>query len=193
MTSEEALPITTERLILRRFADGDLEAFLGYRSDPQVARYQSWSEIDTDQARAFIRGQQAVPFAAHGEWFQIAIADVSGGRLLGDVGVCVRSSGTVAEIGFTLARQSQGHGIAFEAVIRVLRLVFETTRVECIVAITDLRNIASMRLLLRLGFSQTKIESAPFKGETCDEATYSLRKADWRRLNDGRTRPTNAR
>ena len=179
--NEEQLPIATQRLILRRFDDSDLEAFIAYRGDPQVARHQSWSEIDTDQARAFIRGQQAIAFVAPYEWFQIAIADFSNGRLLGDVGVCVRATGTVAEIGFTLARQSQGRGIAFEAVSRVLTLIFEATRVESVEAITDLRNIASMRLLTRLGFSQTKIESARFKGETCDEATYELRKADWRR------------
>jgi RimJ/RimL family protein N-acetyltransferase len=34
--------ITTERLLLRRFHADDLEAFVGYRSDPEVARYQSW-------------------------------------------------------------------------------------------------------------------------------------------------------
>lgn len=183
--SEEELPVATKRLILRRFEDGDLEAFVDYRRDSQVARYQSWSEVDTEQARSFIRGQHAVPFAAPSEWFQIAIADVSKNRLLGDVGVCVRSKGTLAEIGFTLARQSQGRGIAFEAIQRVLRLIFETTRVESIEAITDLRNIASMRLLSRLGFSQIKVESARFKGVTCDEATYELRKADWGRLSDG--------
>ena len=83
------------------------------------------------------------------------------------------------------ARQSQGRGMVFEAVHRVLKLVFETTRVESIEATTDLRSIASLRLLSRLGFSQIKIESARFKGETCDEATYELRKADWRRPNGG--------
>jgi RimJ/RimL family protein N-acetyltransferase len=181
--SKEKLPIVTKRLILRRFEDLDLEEFVNYHCDPQVARYQSWSEIDTEQAQSFIRGQRAVPFAAPSEWFQIAIADVSNNRLLGDVGVCVRATGTVAEIGFTLARRSQGRGIAFEAVSRVLRLIFEATPVECVEASTDLRNAASMRLLMRLGFNQVKIESARFKGETCEEATYELRQADWRQLN----------
>jgi RimJ/RimL family protein N-acetyltransferase len=181
----EVLPITTKRLVLRRFEDGDFEALADYRRDPQVARYQSWSEMDADLALAFIRGQQAIAFPAPGEWFQIAIAEVSSNRLLGDVGVCVRSVGTLAEIGFTLARECQGRGIALEAVQCVLRLIFETTRVESVIAITDLRNTGSMRLLSRLGFRQVRIESAQFKGETCDEATYELRKADWRLLHDG--------
>jgi len=34
--------IVTERLRLRPFERDDLEAFVAYRSDPEVARYQSW-------------------------------------------------------------------------------------------------------------------------------------------------------
>ena len=34
--------LETSRLVLRRFAPGDEAAFAAYRSDPEVARYQSW-------------------------------------------------------------------------------------------------------------------------------------------------------
>jgi len=34
--------IVTERLSLRPFRVDDLAAFVAYRSDPEVARYQSW-------------------------------------------------------------------------------------------------------------------------------------------------------
>ncbi len=33
------LPFETNRLILRAFQDSDLEPFMAYRSDPDVARY----------------------------------------------------------------------------------------------------------------------------------------------------------
>ena len=36
------LHLETERLILRQFKESDLEAFLAYRNDPEVARYQGW-------------------------------------------------------------------------------------------------------------------------------------------------------
>jgi len=35
--------LPAERLVLRRFRRADLPAFVGYRSDPAVARYQRWS------------------------------------------------------------------------------------------------------------------------------------------------------
>src|SRR5215217_805361 len=34
--------VRTERLVLRRFSSADAEAFAAYRSDPEVARFQSW-------------------------------------------------------------------------------------------------------------------------------------------------------
>lgn len=34
--------VRTERLVLRRFAPEDAAAFAAYRSDPDVARYQSF-------------------------------------------------------------------------------------------------------------------------------------------------------
>ena len=37
-----AVLLTTPRLILRRFRDSDAETFARYRSDPAIARYQSW-------------------------------------------------------------------------------------------------------------------------------------------------------
>jgi len=38
----DGLPVVTERLIVRRFDGADVAAFAAYRSDPGVARYQSW-------------------------------------------------------------------------------------------------------------------------------------------------------
>jgi RimJ/RimL family protein N-acetyltransferase len=44
--------ITTERLALRRFRAADAEALAAYRSDPDVARYQSWTPpVTIERAR----------------------------------------------------------------------------------------------------------------------------------------------
>ena len=47
--------IETARLRLRRFAEADLPAFIAYRNDPDVARYQSWEGISEAEAVAFVR------------------------------------------------------------------------------------------------------------------------------------------
>ncbi len=48
------LPIETARLRLRQFAPQDIEAFLAYRNDPDVARYQGWEATSRQEAEDFI-------------------------------------------------------------------------------------------------------------------------------------------
>ena len=172
-------PIVTNRLILRRLKDDDLPAFEAYRSDPEVARFQSWSSPEQEPI-AFIRQQQGAQFAAAGHWFQIAIALRDSNLLIGDIGVCVRAGEPKsAEIGFTLSREYQGRGLATEAVRRVMKLVFEHADVERIEAVTDTRNIPSIRLLGRLGMHVEKAERTFFKGEPCDESTFVISRREW--------------
>lgn len=52
----------TDRLTLRRFTPADAERFAAYRSDPQVARFQSW-EAPLPLADA----QRTVERFAHGD------------------------------------------------------------------------------------------------------------------------------
>ncbi len=42
MFDPSAVEIQTDRLLLRRFGHADLDAFVAYRSDGSVARFQSW-------------------------------------------------------------------------------------------------------------------------------------------------------
>lgn len=175
----EFFPIVTKRLILRRFKDDDLPAFEAYRSDPEVARFQSWSSLEQEPL-AFIRQQQGALFAVAGGWFQIAIALRDSDLLVGDIGVCIQAGEPKsAEIGFTLSREYQGRGLATEAVRRVMKLVFDHADVERIEAVTDTRNIPSIRLLGRLGMHVEKTERVSFKGEPCDESTIVISRREW--------------
>lgn len=45
-----SLRLETPRLCLRPFQDADLEAFLAYRNDPAVARFQGWEMPYTREA-----------------------------------------------------------------------------------------------------------------------------------------------
>jgi RimJ/RimL family protein N-acetyltransferase len=176
----DIFPVPGTRLTLRRFQDDDLLSFVAYRSDPQVALYQSWSSIDHDEARDFIRRQQRAQFGVPGEWFQTAIALRETDALIGDVGVCIKADDAAcAEIGFTLAREHQGKGFGAEAVRLVLAFVFEKTAVERIEGTTDSRNTASIELMRRVGMRQERTEQAWFKGSMCSEYTFVMMKSDW--------------
>ena len=61
--------IVTERLSLRPFQVDDLGAFVAYRSDPEVARYQSWDcTYSMADAEVFLSSQSEVVFGQPGEW-----------------------------------------------------------------------------------------------------------------------------
>lgn len=174
----DVLPVFTERLVLRRLQEKDVKPLVAYRSDPEVARYQNWTSVTEDEARGFIKLKQQTPFGVLGAWSQIAIALRETDTLVGDVGVCVDSEGQSAEIGFTLSASHQGKGLATEAVRRVIKLLFDETRVERVCGVTDARNTSSIALLQRLGMRLEKTEEARFKGEICREHKFVITKTD---------------
>lgn len=147
-----ALPLATARLVVRRFTDADAEALAAYRSHPDVARFQNWDPPYTvDDARELIAGSADSDLPALGEWVQVGVEH--GGALIGDVGVFVDSGGGVAEVGYSLHPDHQGNGFATEAVGAVVDALLAggVHRVE---AGVDPENVASRRLLERLGFER---------------------------------------
>src|SRR5271166_496079 len=53
MADEGFQQLESARLVLRRFRAGDLAAFCGYRSNPDIARYQSWETYTPANAERF--------------------------------------------------------------------------------------------------------------------------------------------
>ncbi len=144
--------LTTARLVIRRFTLDDVAVFAGYRSDPDVARYQSWSApYPVESARPFIESLAAANPDEPGGWFQFALALRSDpSSLIGDLALGTIDAGRQAEIGFTLAPAHQGAGYATEAVEALLDYLFTTRGKYRVEAGCDDRNRSSARLLQRV-------------------------------------------
>ena len=170
------LPATGKRVRLRPLRAGDLEAFHGYRSDHDVSRYQGWLPMSKADAAAFIHSMEIVTGAAIGGWIQLGIALEGSDLLVGDVGLFVSEAGDWAEIGISFAKAYQGNGLASEALELLIALVFGHTRCQAIRGVADARNLASRRLVERLGFAPASEVDAVFRGESCVEITYVLAK-----------------
>ena len=176
--------IESERLWIRRFKDSDLAPFMAYHNDPKVARYQSWDSCDDQEARAFIREMESAQQGVPGEWFQFAIESKETGALIGDCALKVDEHEPYrAEIGFTLAREHQGKGLASEAVSRLLDYAFDALSLYRVIAIADCRNAPSVALLERLGLRREGhlLENSWLKGEWTDEYLYAVLKDEWLR------------
>jgi RimJ/RimL family protein N-acetyltransferase len=170
---------STGRLVIRRFLGEDTAAFAAYRSDPRVARYQSWdAPVSIVDAARLVAGFAVADEGAPG-WFQYAVE--LRGVLIGDVGVGLHENRLQAELGFTVATPYQGRGYATEAVRCVLDRVFGTG-IHRVSAECDARNTASARLLDRLGFRREgcRIQHTWIKGEWTDDLLFGLLSRDWR-------------
>jgi RimJ/RimL family protein N-acetyltransferase len=174
------LPISTKTLVLRLFRDSDLGAFLAYRNDPDVARFQYWEGMSPEEAVTFLNQNMSFSRRTLGRWQQIAIAVRTDDSLIGDIGLRLREDGCSAELGFTLASRYQGRGLAREAMIGLIDALFERGALQRLEAVTDTRNVSAMALLARLGFRIHSTADVVFKGLECQEHTYMLPRGAWR-------------
>jgi aminoglycoside 6'-N-acetyltransferase len=181
MAPDDDVPLRTERLVLRRFRPEDAEVLRHYRSDPAVARYQSWSApVEAADAvrlvEAFAEGDPRRP-----GWFQYAIALGYDEHLIGDLGVRLDDNLRQAEVGFTIAPAHQGHGYATEAVTAMVDHLFTRRGLHRISAECDARNLASAALLRRVGFRQEGLrrEHTWIKDEWTDDLLFGLLENEW--------------
>lgn len=175
--------LASERIVLRRFAPGDLGTFVAYRSDPQVARYQSW---DVPYARQdgeqMIRDLLCLHPDTPGEWFQFAMTLRATGELIGDLGSATDADDErQAEIGFTLRPGFTGHGYATEAASLLVGYLLGDRGKHRVRADCDARNTASAAVLERIGMRREGClrESTWAKGEWTDDLLYAVLDREW--------------
>ena len=157
---------------LRRLRPSDREAFQTYRALPELGLYQGWLPMSEAEALEFLVEMNRAPLFARGEWVQLGIAESAADALVGDVGLYLSEDGDTGEVGFTLQPSAQGRGMAGRAVQEALRLLFDVTKISRVRAITDARNLPSIRLLERLGFECLVTRCVVFRGEPCTEKVY---------------------
>jgi RimJ/RimL family protein N-acetyltransferase len=177
------LPIRSQRLLLRRFEEGDVKSFHSYRNDPEVARYQGWEGCSWDEAVAFVRRQQSQEAGVPGNWLQIAITLQQTSAHIGDCALKVHlEDARQATFGVTLARAYQGQGHATEALSCLLSALFAQHKLHRVVADTDVENKACWTLLERVGLRREAHlkQSLWFKGRWADEYLYAMLREDWR-------------
>ncbi len=159
--------IRTERLVLRRAVADDLPAVHAFMSSPAAMRF--WSTPPHESMAVTAPWFDAQFFSgdpARDEW----IIEFEG-RVVGNIGIW-----NMPEFGFILHPDVWGQGLAFEAAKAFVDYVFETHPTDGITADVDPRNLASLRLLDKLGFIETGRAERTFLvgGEWCDSIYLKL-------------------
>ncbi len=178
--------VTTPRLTLSKLAAADAPALYGYRSDPEVCRYQSFEPGSLTDAESFIEKLQPSAFDTAGTWFQFGIRLNDSDLLIGDIGAhFLAEEPRQVEIGFTIDPGHQGEGFGTEAVTGLLEHLLLTVGKHRVIASVDPRNGPSVALLERVGMRQEAHfrESLWFKGEWVDDMVFGILRSDWERLS----------
>jgi RimJ/RimL family protein N-acetyltransferase len=161
--------IQTQRLTLRRFTADDGPAVHRYMSDPLVTRWLPEGRLDEARAQAFAdRNARRRPKA-------LAVIERASGDLVGHMDFHPWLG--AREIGWAIGRPHQRQGYATEAARALLAHAFGTLRAHRVVATCQPENVASWRVMEKLGMRR----EAHFRrhlsregGEWWDEYFYAL-------------------
>lgn len=185
--SPEPLLLITERLIMRDFVESDWETVLAYQQDPLYLRYNEWMSRTPAEVRGFVKmfldHQQQIPRFK----FQFAITLKTTGRLIGNCGVRRTSAeAREADIGYELHPAHWGNGYATEAARAVMTFGFTHMDLERIGAWCVADNLASARVLEKLGMrlEERVRKHQYFKGRWWDRLSYGITHEEWRAQAD---------
>ncbi|MCX4722572.1 GNAT family N-acetyltransferase [Streptomyces sp. NBC_00963] len=171
----------TARLRLRPFTDADADSLFALHSSAHVLRY--WDSApwnDRDRAERFIAKCRTM--ADEGTGARVAIDRASDGAFVGWCGLTRWNADyRSASLGYCLGDAMWGHGYATETAHALLRWAFDTLDLNRVQAETDTRNVASARVLEKIGFVRegTLREDCVVNGEVSDSWVFGLIKREW--------------
>jgi len=182
----EALPIETERLILRRYQDRDVGDIVEFsrQADFWLARSLDWRP-DSASVRAYFQAQRDLQPESLPGWVNLVMELKGEGKVIGCVGIgVIDKEQRQASIGWMLACHYQGQGLATEAAQALVDFGFSAMGLHRIFARTGSANIHSWRLMERLGMRREAHfrQSHKVRGEWDDEFVYAILAGEWRQL-----------
>lgn len=166
----------TARLTLRPFRLRDASDVYVWSHDPEVARYVLWEpHSSVRESKNWIRWMKRMYREAQPASWAVVLKD--SGRVIGSIGfMWFNRDYHSAEVGYSIARDCWGRGIATEALACIVKYGFETLRLHRIEAQHDTRNPASGRVMEKCGFHREGIlrDRIFNKGEYIDVALWAI-------------------
>ncbi|MCE1177786.1 MAG: GNAT family N-acetyltransferase [Micrococcales bacterium] len=179
--SLSAPTLTTERLTLRPVREQDRDAIVAIQSD--AAALEFWDEpawVDPARFERFLARSREM--AERDEGVRLAVVDndsaeVVGWCALNDWNLTFRS----VRLGYSMARRVWGQGRGTEAAQALVGWAFTDLGVNRVQAEADTRNIASGRILEKLGFTLegTLREDCVVNGVVSDSWVFGLLRREW--------------
>ncbi len=146
--------LETPRLWLREMTVDDAGDFYTLNADEEVIRYTGDASFASeDDARQFLAGYEQYRLFNRGRWAVIRKED---GRFLGWCGLKFHEDNGQTDVGFRLMKQFWSKGYSTEAAKACLAYGFQQLGLQCITAQVRKENIASIKVLRKLGLTQVR-------------------------------------
>jgi RimJ/RimL family protein N-acetyltransferase len=183
MQSSPELPIETERLILRPFNRGDVDAVFAYRQREDVARFLFDNPMTRETCAEAVQARiRQVSLVEEDDRITLAVERRQAGDLIGEITLIWRSvADRQGEVGYILNPDFHGRGYATEAVRALVGMGFAAFDLHRIYARCNTLNAASYRLMERLGMRREAHfrEHKLVKGSWDDEYIYAILAREW--------------
>ncbi|WP_240687318.1 GNAT family N-acetyltransferase [Amycolatopsis suaedae] len=174
----------TDRLVLRRFTESDVDNLVELDSDPEVMRFLTGeptprATIENEALPSILRAYASGPA---GRW---ATHERSTGEFVGWLALDPPADGSVTdvELGYRLKRSVWGRGYATEGARGLVEYGFGALGVRRIWAQTMAVNTASRRVMEKAGLRYVRTFHVhfddPLPGTEHGEVEYELLRADW--------------
>ena len=176
-------PLLTDRLVVRPYQGSDAPAFHAMLADPEVTRHLTSGHIDEEEARRLVDERARQTVLAH-DGDAIRLAATRDGVFAGNLKLQIESvHARSLEIGWALAREFQGQGLATEAAEAPLRLAFTTLQAHRVFAYSEPANGASVAMATRLGMRPEQWRFSDWQrpdGTWGDGVLFAITATEWR-------------
>jgi len=164
----------TERLVLKPTSEEDAQFILELLNTPKWIQFIGDRNVNTlEDAKAYIDKRIAAQFTKLG-YGNYTVIRKSDGIKLGSCGLYDREGLEGIDIGFAFLPQFEKKGYAFESANKIMQVAINEFKITQIKAITIKENIASQKLLLKIGLEFEKTILIPNDSEELLLYTYKI-------------------
>ena len=158
--------LLTPRLLLRDFEAEDWQAVQEYAGDPEAVRYRPFGPCTDEETQDCIRALSRQVHPAQRTLYDLAIIRIADNHLIGgcDIGL-LTDNPSEASIGYGLNCAYWGQGYMTEAASALLAFGFAEWKIERTSADVEPVNIASVRVLEKIGMCRMEQRRQWIKGE----------------------------
>lgn len=174
--------LTTKTLTLRKERMEDAEIlYHALGCDSEITKYTGWNPYSTPASAREKVAEDISNYKKEGCYAWIV---QYGEEVVGTIGAYdYEPDISSIEIGYSIFRSAWGNGFATEAVSEVIRFLFENKKINRVHAWCHSENIASSKVLEKVGFRQEGLLKQAVKnidGSLSDQKLYGLIREQWK-------------